>query len=182
MDFGLGLLNGWIYVLIFGLINLILMKIYPRHYTKRLFTLPTFTNARGKIISVVYAVMLNITMIATCLLPINSGMLFAVGTTVYIASIICVIAALYVYGQNVPSKPVTKGIYKISRHPQQVFTCFMFIGIGILLANIFICVSGLLQLILLYPSMLAQEKFCIEKYGEDYEKYLLATPRYFLLF
>lgn len=182
MKFGVGFFYGWIYILVFGLINLILMKVYPKHYTKRLFTLPAFTNVHEKILSIIYAIMFNMTMIAACFLPISNGMLLIAGLIIYTISIVCIVVALCMYALTEPSKPVTKGIYRLSRHPQQVFSCFMLVGIGISLANLIIVASGLIQLLLLYPSMLAQERFCIEKYGKDYENYISTVPRYFLGF
>ena len=182
MNFGIGVLYGWIFVLLFGASNLILMKVYPKHYTKRLLTLPTFTNLQEKVPSVIYALLLNLTMLMACFLPIMGGALFFVGLIIYSLSLFCVIIALRAYARTEPNKPVTEGIYKLSRHPQQVFTCTMLVGIGLMLANPIIIASGILQLFLIYPSLLVQERFCVEKYGADYIKYLSVSPRYFLIF
>lgn len=182
MNFGIGVFYGWIFIVFFGVINLILMKVYPKHYTNRLFTLPTFTNLQEKIFSIIYAILLNLTMLMTCLLPIGNGAFFFIGLVIYSFSLFCIIIALHAYAKTEPNKPVTDGIYKLSRHPQQVFVCIMLVGIGLMLINPVIILSGALQLFLIYPSMLAQERFCIEKYGEEYSKYLSTTPRYFLFF
>jgi len=58
----------------------------------------------------------------------------------------------------------------------------MVVGIGISLANTVIIISGIIQLLLLYPSTVAQEKHFANKYGIEYEQYLNKTPRYFLFF
>lgn len=182
MKFGIGVFYGWIFVLLFGAINVTLMKVYPKHYSKRLFTLPAFTNLKEKTLSIIYAILLNLTMLMICFLPILNGIFFFIGLMIYSLSLLCIIVALHSYAKTEPDKPVTNGIYKLSRHPQQVFTCIMLVGIGLMLINPIIIVSGILQLFLIYPSMLAQERFCTEKYGNDYSKYLSTTPRYFLLF
>ena len=171
---------GWIFIAVFVVFNLILMKAFPKHYTKRLFTLPTFTNKFEKIVSVIYALMFNLTMLASCFLSISSGITFILGLILYSISLTCICSALYSYAKTNPSLPVTKGIYKISRHPQQVFSCFMIIGIGLMLSQPIIIISGLLQLFLLYPSMVAQERFCEQKYGDKYREYLHKAPRYFI--
>jgi len=49
VEFGIGLFYGWLYLILFIIINIILMKEYPKHYTKRLFTIPPFTNIIEKI-------------------------------------------------------------------------------------------------------------------------------------
>jgi len=183
MKIGIGLFYGWIYLIVFIFINIILMKVYPKHYTKRLFTIPPFTNVIEKIFSLIYALIFNLTFIMICFLYINNNIIFVIiGSTIYLFSIICIIFALRIYALTDPNKPVINGIYKISRHPQQVFSCFMVVGIGISLANKVIIFSGIIQLLLLYPSTIAQEKYCLNKYGIEYEQYLNKTPRYFLFF
>ena len=182
MNFGIGVFYGWIFILLFGAANLILMKVYPKHYTKRLFTLPTFTNLQEKIPSIIYALLMNLTMLVVCFLPIRFGILFFIGLIIYSLSLFSVIIALRAYAKTEPNKPVTTGIYKFSRHPQQVFTCTMLAGIGFMLANPIIFASGILQLLLIYPSLLAQERFCVEKYGDSYSNYLCKAPRYFMFF
>jgi|GEM_PF-356780 len=181
LEFGMGILYGWIFVAIFGLINIALMIMYPKHYTRRLFTLPEFTSKSEKVLSMIYAAMLNLTMPLSCFLPMVAGITFAIGLILYIVSLICICLALYVYATTEPDTPATEGIYKISRHPQQVFTCTMIMGIGLMLSAPIIIISGVLQLCLLYPSMVAQERFCIEKYGDAYRKYIHETPQYFMV-
>lgn len=180
MELGIGIFYGWIFVALFGLINIILMKLYPKHYTRRLLTLPEFTSKPEKILSIIYALMLNLTMLLSCFLPIVGGLTFAAGLALYSISLACICFALYTYATTKPDTPVTKGIYKISRHPQQVFTCTMIMGIGLMLSSPVVIISGALQLCLLYPSMVAQERFCIAKYGEAYREYLNTAPRYFI--
>ena len=182
MNFGIGLFYGWIFILLFGIANLLLMKVYPKHYTKRLFTLPTFTNSKEKMLSLFYALVMNLTMIAICFLPLRMGVFFFIGLVIYSVSLLCIVIALCTYAKTEPDKPVTGGIYKLSRHPQQVFTCIMLVGIGFMLISPVIIISGIVQLFLIYPSLLAQEKFCIERYGDNYSKYLSTSPRYFLFF
>ena len=182
MEIRIGIFYGWIFIAIFGLMNLILMRLYPKHYTRRLFTLPTFTDTKEKISSIIYAMMFNLTMLLACILPITRGISLIIGLKLYAVSLICIYFALFAYATTEPNAPVTKGIYKISRHPQQVFSCLMIIGIGLILSNLIVIVSGLLQLFLLYPSMIAQERFCIEKYGNSYHHYLNNAPRYFIFF
>ena len=180
MELGIGIFYGWIFIALFGLINIILMRLYPKYYTRRLFTLPEFTSKSEKALSIIYAAMLNLTMLLSCFLPIAGGVAFTTGLTLYAISLACICAALYAYATTKPDTPVTKGIYKISRHPQQVFTCTMIIGIGLMLNNPIIITSGVLQLFLLYPSMVAQERFCIDKYGKAYREYLNTAPRYLI--
>jgi len=171
---------GWIFVFAFLIINITLIIIFPKHYAKRLFTIPPFNSKLSMVTSVIYAVLFNGTFIFICFLPIRHGINLLVGLSIYIISLFGMIAALMSYANVRDNIPVTKGIYKYCRHPQQVISCIMILGIGISLFNPIVIISGIIQLPLLFPSMVAQEQYCVEKYGDLYLEYQKKTPRYFL--
>ena len=77
-------------------------------------------------------------------------------------------------------KPVTKGMYKISRNPIQVFAVFMWIGVGIATTSWIIIAASIVLAVIYYPAFLVQENFCLNKYGTEYQKYMDITPRYLL--
>ena len=81
-----------------------------------------------------------------------------------------------------PDQPVTKGVYRISRNPMQVTAILIWIGVGITTASWIILLLCVLQGIFSYPSMIAQERFCIDKYGEPYLEYMKKSPRYLIFF
>jgi protein-S-isoprenylcysteine O-methyltransferase Ste14 len=75
-------------------------------------------------------------------------------------------------------KPVTKGIYRISRNPAY-FGCFLiYISIGIACSSwVFLLVAiGYITVmnILVDP----EERMCLEKYGRAYREYMDRTPRW----
>lgn len=179
----LGNFNGAIFFFVFLLANLILIGIFPKHFSKRLFTIPYFNSKLEAVPSILYAVLFNTTMIYSLFLPISKGSLHSyVGISVFILSTICFIIALINYATTPPNQPVTKGVYRISRHPQQVFAIMLWMGCGVATSSFVIILSCIMQSVLLYPSMIAQERFCIEKYGARYENYIKKTARYFLIF
>ena len=79
-------------------------------------------------------------------------------------------------------QPVTKGVYKISRHPQIAALFVIFLGIcvaiGSWLALFMLVMSRLLQ----HLGILAEEEVCLRRYGESYRAYMERVPRYFLFF
>lgn len=179
----LGIFNGWIFFSIFLLVNLILIFIFPKHFSKRLFAIPYFNSKSEAVPSVLYAFLFNSTMIYSIFVPIQIGSLHSyIGISLFFLSIIFFIIALINYATTSPNKPVTKGVYKISRHPQQIFAIMVWMGCGVATSSFVIILSCIMQSILLYPSMIAQERFCIEKYGIQYENYIKKTARYFLIF
>jgi protein-S-isoprenylcysteine O-methyltransferase Ste14 len=99
-----------------------------------------------------------------------------------LSSLVLYIITLINYASTPPDQPVTKGIYRISRHPQQVLTEILLVGCGIATDSYLIILLCIIQTILLYRSMKVQERNCIERYGKPYEDYLEKTPRFFIIF
>jgi protein-S-isoprenylcysteine O-methyltransferase Ste14 len=84
---------------------------------------------------------------------------------------------------NTPiNQPVTKGLYKYSRNPQEVMLSLIFIGGCITIGSWLALLALGLSRILNHFSILAQEQACIQQYGESYEEYMNSIPRYFLFF
>ena len=76
--------------------------------------------------------------------------------------------------------PVTRGMYRFMRHPIQVLANIMWIGVGIATTSWIILLACLALVMVSYPSFLAQERSCLELYGDTYRKYMEVTPRYIL--
>ncbi|NOQ40832.1 MAG: DUF1295 domain-containing protein, partial [Anaerolineales bacterium] len=90
--------------------------------------------------------------------------------------------ALEIYRNTPIDQPVTRGIYRISRHPQQLSTSLAFLGIGIAIGSWLAFASMILGVIGAHYKILAEEEACLEQYGESYKNYMESIPRYFLFF
>jgi protein-S-isoprenylcysteine O-methyltransferase Ste14 len=85
--------------------------------------------------------------------------------------------------KNAPfDKPITKGLYKVSRNPQIVTVYIIILGYTLLIG------SWLSMIILLFSfmgqhfSLLGEERRLTEQYGDSYLEYKKKVPRYFLFF
>jgi len=175
--------NAFWFSLLFGISNLIILKIYPSHYKDRVLKMPRFEKGFQKIISTFNFFLFQGLIIVVLLMPLQvDSFYFVIGLVLFIISFMAYIMSLIAYATGNPDKPVTKGIYKLSRNPQQISTIFMWIGIGLMTSSILIIAICVLQLFTVYPTFKAQEKFCIDKYGLDYQEYMKKAPRYFLFF
>ena len=181
-EFELGILNGWLffaaYLIIFGVTifsfsTAIRTRLYDRSlWTKRQ---KRFT-AVGKLFSL-------INMILFILTPIRlNSPLFILGVGLWAIGLIGLETALINYKNTPLDKPVTTGLYKISRNPQ-IF------GIWIIFAGIcFIIGSGISLLLLagsiifLHKVVLAEEEACLQQYGASYQSFMDNVSRYFLFF
>jgi protein-S-isoprenylcysteine O-methyltransferase Ste14 len=110
-------------------------------------------------------------------LPLGTPFLYA-GIALFLAGVAIVEIAMIPWFKTAADEPVTRGLYRYSRHPVYIGVSVQYIGIGIASA------SGLFLLLILVPIALsmatapAEERFCSEKYGDSYRKYMNRTPRW----
>ena len=180
--FEIGWLNGWIPFALLCLAEGLLLLVFPRDVVNRLFDRSawskkqaTFT-AVGKVFSLACIVLIILT-------PLKVGSVpFVVGAVIYLLGLAGLVAAILDFRYTPLGQPVTRGLYKISRHPQIVALFVAFLGmcvaIGSWLALLMLVISRLFQ----HLGILAEEEACLAQYGESYHAYVERVPRYFLFF
>jgi protein-S-isoprenylcysteine O-methyltransferase Ste14 len=181
-EFQIGWLNGWWYPAVFGLINLGLIAAYgPRTFGKRLLHLPAFTSPTERILSLASVFLFGRgMMIYSIFVTIKwDTPWFYIGTALFLAGLTIYTRALVNFAVTPPDRPVVSGVYRFSRHPIQFLGIVMWIGVGIAVTSWVILIACVIQLFLSRPFILAQERFCLDAYGESYREYMQKTPRYF---
>lgn len=107
---------------------------------------------------------------------------FWVGSGIFILSLITYLKAKYDYISTPEDKPVTKGVYRISRNPLYFFTNTAFLGVAIACTSFIILFLVIIQFIGSHILIKNEESYCLKRYGNSYREYLENTPRYFLFF
>ncbi len=74
---------------------------------------------------------------------------------------------------------VTNGPYRWVRHPFYVTAALLMASVTLLTANWFIGVSSVLVLALLAIRTPKEERFLIQRFGDDYREYMAKTGRFF---
>ncbi len=178
----IGWLNGWILLAFEFLIQGFLLLVFPKDVVSRLFDRSGWSVEQRVFLSIgkVFSFFTLILIILTSL-KINSSV-FIVGLILYTIGLAGLVVAMYNFKDTSLDQPVTKGVYKISRHPQ-IVTQFIFLlgicmAIGSWVALIILLVSKILQ----HFGILAEEKVCLKRYGESYRTFMDRVPRYFLFF
>ena len=178
----IGWWNGWWYTAIFALINLGLIVAYgPRTFGKRLVRLPPFVSRLEKILSLASVFLFGRGMMIYSVfvtLKRNTAW-FYLGNIIFLLGLIVYTRAIVKFASTPVDRPVVKGVYRYSRHPIQLIGIVMWIGVGIATTSWVILLACGIQLFLSRPFLLAQERFCLDKYGEPYREYMQRTPRYF---
>ncbi len=178
----IGWLNGWIPLALLVLVEGLLLKVFPREVAARLLDRSRWNRkqvvftAIGKLFSLACLLLIILT-------PLKVGSaVFIVGTVLYILGLAGLVVALFNFRATPLGQPVTKGLYRVSRHPQIVMLFVAFLGmclaIGSWLALLTLLISKLLQ----HYGILAEEEACLGQYGDSYQAYMKQVPRYLLFF
>lgn len=179
-EHSLGFINLWSYPLLYGIITIIAMSKIPNANKKKILTFPKHKNTKhGLNLGSIGFVFGKGLIVYSILVPIKLfNVYFYIGTIIYLLGLILSVYSMWIFSKSDLSQPVTGGIYKVSRHPMQVMSFVMWIGIAIVSQTGIMLILVFLFCILSYPSLKAQENYCIDKYGDKYYDYMKKTPRY----
>jgi protein-S-isoprenylcysteine O-methyltransferase Ste14 len=178
----IGWLNGWILLVIEFLIQGFLLLIFPKDVVTRLFDRSGWSEKQktyliaGKFFSLITLLLIILTP-----LKINSS-IFVLGLILYVLGVAALVLAMVNFKDTPLNQPVTKGLYKISRHPQIVAQVIFLLGICLAIVSWAALFALLISKLLQHFSILAEEEVCLNRYGDSYYEYMKRVPRYFLFF
>ena len=121
------------------------------------------------IVSFVYAVFLP--------LQLGTTWLYG-GLPIYLFGIILTAVAVLNFASAPKNRLVTKGLYRVTRNPVYVGMLLMQIGIVVACTSWLYLLLTVVLLILLNAILSAEERYCLETYGDAYRKYMSRTPRW----
>jgi protein-S-isoprenylcysteine O-methyltransferase Ste14 len=112
-------------------------------------------------------------------LPLKLGTAwFYVGLIIYLFGGIFAFVAATNLNSTPLDRPATEGLYRISRNPVYLGMLLAFIGIGIACASWLFLLLGAAAQILQNICLDAEERWCLEKYGDAYREYMNRTPKW----
>lgn len=74
-------------------------------------------------------------------------------------------------------KLITKGLYKVIRHPMYTFLIAFMLGISLFAANSFILIPHVAAILVILFRLNKEEAMLIQEFGDDYRDYILKTGR-----
>jgi len=176
----IGWLNGWILLAVEFLIQGFSLLVFPKDVVARLFDRSGWSGKQrvftvmGKVSSLACLILIILTPLQT-----NSGA-FIVGLIVYAIGLAGLVVAMLSFRDTPLNQPVTKGLYKISRHPQIVALFVIFLGICVAIGSWAALFTLVVSKLLQHLGILAEEEVCLRRYGEPYRVYMQQVPRYLL--
>ena len=111
----------------------------------------------------------------------HADVMLAVGLVFYACGLTGFVVALFNYASAPADQPVTAGLYRFSRHPQQLMISVAFLGISIAVGSGIALILIGIAIVAAHHKVLAEEEACLQMYGESYSVYVERVPRYFLL-
>lgn len=180
-DFEIGLWNAWILMLYFPLHPLIVIVIDKLigvgDIDKKMGQVPC-TGTEKKIFNSVM-VLIVLAFVYSVFLPLKLGTLwFYLGLSIYLVGLVMFLVAIVNIATTSHARPFTEGAYRYSRHPMTFWGNIMHLGVGIASASWVFLLFTVLAAILFHYLVIAEERGCLELYGDSYREYVNRTPRW----
>ena len=178
--FEIGLLNGWIFLVIFFLLYGIFLKTCPKEVIKRLYDNEGWTKSQytftklGKLCGLIHIILVIFT-------PLNIVSIeLMIGIIIYLIGAMGFLMAIIDFKNSPIGKPITSGLYKISRNPQILTLFFVSLGTSLMISSWTAVIVVIISIIFFHFRILGEEKRLNEQYGDSYLEYKRKVPRYFL--
>jgi protein-S-isoprenylcysteine O-methyltransferase Ste14 len=179
--FDIGVWNAWILMLYLPLHPLIMIAVDKLvgvgNITKKMGEAP-YTETEKKIFKAAMVVMV-IALIYSIFLPLKLGTPWLyIGLLVYLVGLIMWKIAIINIATTPHGQPFTAGTYRFSRHPMTFWGNIMHLGISIATASWVFLLLSVAVAILFHYTVIAEERGCLEFYGDAYRDYMNKTPRW----
>ncbi len=179
-EFKLGWLNGGLLLALLVLTDGILFLAFREDVVARLFDRSGWTQKQiiftviGKLLALATVVMIVFT-------PLKlKSYVYIVGVVLVGLGLIGMGKALLDFKKTSPDRPVTHGIYGVSRHPQNIASSLVILGCTIAIGSWLAVFLFMLARLFLHANLVAEEDVCLREYGKSYRDYMCRVPRYLL--
>ena len=174
--FELGLWNAWLFMvpsLLFMLLSLFLFK-------EKGAPAPSMRLSKTKLSFCLLSKFIYFAaVIYSVFLPLESGTIwFCMGLPITLIGLVGNMMTVANWASTPVGKPVTRGLYRFSRHPIYVTEVLLLVGVSIASASwVFLLFPIIIGLGAVYFIKM-EEAQCIGHYGNAYREYMNMTPRW----
>ena len=180
--FEIGVWNAWIlelFALLIPYIPYLFLSKEGRKSNKRLMSFVPSTRSEKILAWSTHLVIGPFVIIYSIFLPLklNTAWLY-VGLLLILVGLAMQIMATISVANTPLDKPATRGPYRFVRHPFYLSGFLTMVGIGTASASWLVMLCALLWIVFFHIVVPAEERFCLEKYGNTYREYLKRTPRW----
>ena len=180
--FDIGVWNAWILSLLF-FVSMFVPNLFlseeGKKGNKRLEGFVTSNKTEKLLAWSTHIVIWPVVILYSIFLPLKLGTVWLyVGLIIFVLGLAMNVMITISAASTPLGKPITEGVYRISRHPIYLAGFMIFAGIGIASASWVILLCALLWIVFLSIVMPDEERFCLDKYGDAYREYMNKTPRW----
>ena len=178
--FKIGIWNAWIFML-WPWLDTLAFRLVGKEVFKRASGLASEmkTSRAYKITSYVSMITEFMAVAYSILLPFKLGTIwFYVGLTIFLLGLVVLTVASVNFTMAPMNKPITRGMYRYSRHPLYLASLLIYLSVGIASASWVFLLVFIVQLVSIRIAAVGEERYCLEMYGDSYREYISRTPRW----
>jgi protein-S-isoprenylcysteine O-methyltransferase Ste14 len=174
--FEIGIWNAWIFML-YNALPMPVMMLVHREVMQE--SMKPSSEVERKLYGPMWILWL-IGCVYSIFLPMHLGtMWFYVGLPITLIGTIAYTAVIVSFITTpIYKEPLTKGLYRYSRHPMYITQLVMFIGVGIACASWVFLLFTIVYTVPAFILATSEEYHCLDKYGDTYRDYMHRTPRW----
>jgi protein-S-isoprenylcysteine O-methyltransferase Ste14 len=179
-SFSFGFWNAWIFMSIFLVQMAAILFADPKVRQKSALPAQAKRNARERYIGLVANLLWLVALILSIFLPFKlcTGWFYS-GLILFGSGLTLLMAATYQFFATPVDQLIINGIYRFSRHPLYLATFLICLGAGIAAASWIFVALIMLMTVCFHQEARLEERYCLEKYGDDYRFYRDRVPMWF---
>ena len=183
--FEIGLWNAWIlqllYLIIIYIPNIFMSKEEKESVNRGNDSAPLkYLSKTQKWLALsTHIVIMPLVLIYSIFLPLKTGTAWLyVGILIIVVSLVMSLMATYNFAATPLGKPVTRGIYQISRNPFYLSGFLLYVGTAIAGSSWVVLLAAVLWIVFWHIAVPGEERFLLERYGDAYREYRNRTSRW----
>ena len=178
--FEIGVWNAWIFM-IWSWVDMIALRLVGKEVYQRASGLSSEmkTSHIYKIISYVSMAIELMAIAYSIFLPFQLGTIwFYAGLAIFLIGLAILTVASVNFATTQVNVPITRGVYRYSRHPSYLALLLIYLSVSIASASWVFLLVFIVQLVSVSIAAVGEERYCLEKYGDAYREYMNRTPRW----
>jgi protein-S-isoprenylcysteine O-methyltransferase Ste14 len=178
--FEIGIWNAWIFM-IWAWIAMLALRLVGKEVYRKASGIASEmkTSHPYRIVSYVSMLIELMAIAYSIFLPLQLGTIwFYAGLAIFLLGLAVLTVALVNFATTPINVPITRGMYRYSRHPLYLATLLVYLSVGIASASWVFLLIFIVQLVSISIAVVEEERYCLEKYGNAYREYMNKTPRW----
>ena len=177
--FEIGVWNAWIFMIWLLIQNSGIMLFSKGLYQKAGNPPDMKLSQRYKTLSFISMLLWLLPTVYSVFLPLRIGTIwFPIGLTIFLLGMVLNVVAAVNFARAPMNQPVTRGVYRYSRHPLYVAHVLIYLSVAIASASWVFLLLTVLLAVVVNLSVADEEHYCLGKYGDAYREYMNRTPRW----